>query len=55
VAAEEPDRASGNQGRLDRPAEVDVRREPDGPVADAERGLPDRGDDFTGSAPDLGA
>lgn len=55
VATEEPDHVPDNEGRLYRPAEVDLRLKPDAPVVDASCHLPGINDDFNGTAPDLGA
>jgi hypothetical protein len=55
AAAEEPEHAPNNKGRLYRPAEVDLGLKPHSPVVDAGCRLPGINDDFTGKAPDLGA
>jgi len=55
VAAEEPEHAPSNQGRLYRPEEVDLRLKSDSPVVDAGCRLPGINDRFSGKAPDLGA
>jgi hypothetical protein len=55
AAAEEPEHAPSNKGRLYQPDRVDLRPQPGSPIVDAGCRIPGINDDFTGLAPDLGA